>query len=211
MDFGTSEPWKSCWRLQNNHIFIKSHFLALQTIFVDLGWIWVPFGYLFGRKTLQNAMFVNCIKNDSSFSWFLVIPGQFWMPFGDPWGGVPRGTRHPFSHQGAPRSPRGVPRSIFHRFVNDFYPVYRFLPMFQQFLDGFWVQGWKEKLLIFLCKFFCTWSFLQEIGFYQILWRWSRHHVLAEKAWGGISSMDAGGAECAKVQEVQEMQEVQEV
>ena len=116
LDSGTSEPSKSCWRLENSHISIKSRFLVLVSIFIDFSRIWVALGYLLAGKVFKNEVLKNCMKIMSLFLLIFVISGRFWDVLGGPSGGVPRdlpGHSAPFFTPRCPKGPQRCPQGIF--------------------------------------------------------------------------------------------------
>ena len=120
MASGTSEPSKLCGRLGNSDILVKSRFLALDSVFIDFRRIWLALGYLLAGKVFKHEVLKSCMKIVSFFSLFFVISGRFLVPLGGPREGFPGIPPRPFSSQGAPRDPRGVPRAIFLQLVEDF-------------------------------------------------------------------------------------------
>ena len=74
MNLGTSEPSKSCWRLENSHISIKLRFLVLDSIFIDFIRILLALGYLLAGKVFKNEVLKNCM---AIVSLFLLIVVNF--------------------------------------------------------------------------------------------------------------------------------------
>ena len=116
LDSGTSEPSKSCWRLENSHVSIKSRFLVLVSIFIDFNRILVALGYLLAGKVFKNEVLKNCMKIVSLFLLIFVIFSRFWDALGGPRGGIPRGLAGhpaPFFTPGCPKGPQRCPQSNF--------------------------------------------------------------------------------------------------
>ena len=116
LDSGTSEPSKSCWRLENSHISTKSRFLVLVSIFIDFTRIFIALGYLLAGKVFKNEVLKNCMKIISLFLWIFVISSQFWDALGGPRGGISRdlpGPPAPFFTPGCPEGPQRCSQSNF--------------------------------------------------------------------------------------------------
>ena len=114
MDSGTSEPSKSCWRLENSHILIKLLFLVWDWIFIDFSRIWLALGYLLAGKVFKNEVLKNCMKIISLFLLIFVVSGRFWDALGGPRGGISRhspGHPAPFFTPGCPKGPQRYPQS----------------------------------------------------------------------------------------------------
>ena len=127
LDSGTSEPSKSCWRLENSHISIKSRFLVLVSIFIDSSRILVALGYLLVGKGFKNEVLKNCMKIMSLFLLIFVISGRFWDALGGPRGGISwdlPGHPAPFFTPECPKGPQRYPQSDFSSFLGNFQSIF---------------------------------------------------------------------------------------
>ena len=130
LDSGTSEPSKSCWRLENSHISTKSRFLVLVSIFIDFSRIWLALGYLLAGKVFKNEVLKNCMKIISLFLLIFVISGRFWDALGGPRGGVSRdlpGHPAPFFTPGCPKGPQRCPQSNFSSIFGNFQSIFELI------------------------------------------------------------------------------------
>ena len=127
LDSGTSEPSKSCWRLENSNISIKSRFLVLVSIFINFSRILVALGCLLAGNVFKHEALKNCMKAVSLFLWIFVISGQFSASLGALRGGIPRdspGHPAPFFTPGCPKGPQRCPQSNFSSIFGKFQLIF---------------------------------------------------------------------------------------